>query len=136
MRSSRIRARRPAGSATSITSNARPTGSIIEAPGNSAHALVTSSSVAPAGTWGAKSSGCAPGAAQSARPHEQAPAAARAPGATSQPQSPVNSATAVHSDERPRLREPERISRMPPIVKPIPPPTCPACQWLRDEREQ
>lgn len=60
---------------------------------------------------------------------------ARAPGATSQPQRPVNSATVVQSearpDVRPRRREPVRISRMPPIVKPMPPPTHPVRQWLR-----
>lgn len=133
MRSSRTSARRPAGSATSITSNARPTGSITEAPGTSAQVLVTSSSVAPAGTRGAKSSGWAPGAGQSVWPQEQLPAAARAPGTTSQPHRPVNSATAVHSEERPRRREPERISRIPPIVKSMPPPTGPARRWLRDE---
>lgn len=87
------------------------------------------------GSSGAKSSGCAPGARQSEWPQEQAPAAARAPGTTSQPQSPVNSATAVHSDVRPRRREPDRMSRMPrllPIVKPMPPPTGPTHRWLRD----
>ena len=62
IRSSRTSARRPAGSATSRTSNVRPTGSSIDAPGTSAHALARpSSSVAPAGTSSAKSSGCAPG---------------------------------------------------------------------------
>ncbi|GAA3295570.1 hypothetical protein GCM10020295_23100 [Streptomyces cinereospinus] len=134
MRSSRTRAHRPAGSATSITSNVRPTGSITAAPGNSAQDVVTSSSVAPAGTFGAKSSGCAPGARHPARPQEQTPPAARAPGTTSQPHSPVYSATAVHSDERPRRREPDRMSRIPrllPIVKPMPPPTGPTHQWLR-----
>ncbi len=137
MRSSRARARRPADSATSITSNVRPTGSITEAPGTSDHARVTSSSVDPAGTSGANSSGCAPGARQSRRPQEQTPAAARAPGTTSQPHSPVNSATVVHSDERPRRRAAVRRSRMPrllPIVKPIPPPTGPTHRWLRSGR--
>jgi hypothetical protein len=120
-----------------MTSNARPTGSITAAPGNSDHASVASSSVAPAGTSGAKSSGCAPGVRQSARPQEQAPPAVLAPGTTSQPHSPVYSATAVHSDERPRRREPDRMSRMPrllPIVKPMPPPTGPTHRWLRDRR--
>ncbi|CAM5380691.1 hypothetical protein SFUMM280S_05553 [Streptomyces fumanus] len=106
MRSSLASARRPAASATSITSNVRPTGSITAAPGTAPHASVTRSSVDPAGISSAKSSGCAPGARQSARPQEHAPPAARAPGTTSQPHSPVNSATAVHTEERPRRREP------------------------------
>lgn len=61
------------GSATSITSNARPTGSMTAAPGNSDQALHTSSRVAPAGTRGANPRGCAPGSGQSRRPHEQTP---------------------------------------------------------------
>lgn len=128
MRSIRASARSPAGSATSSTSKVRPTGSITAAPGDRAQASLASSRVAPAGTRGAKSSGCAPGAGQSDRPQEQAPAAVRAPGTTSQPHSPVNSATTVHSDARPRRRVPDRKSRVPrllpmPIVKPMPPPT-------------
>ncbi len=113
MRSSRARAWRPAGSATSITSNARPTGSISEAPGNSDQRAVTSSSGAPARITGARSRGWAPGARQLPRPQEQDPATARTPGTTSQPQSPVYSATTVPSEERPRRREPDRMSRMP-----------------------
>ncbi|CAM5678027.1 hypothetical protein SVIOM342S_07948 [Streptomyces violaceorubidus] len=140
MRSSRASARSPADSATSITSKVRPTASITAAPGNRAQASLASSRVAPAGTRGAKSKGCAPGAGQSGRPHEQAPPAARAPGTTSQPHSPVNSATTVRSEARPRRRAPDRISRMPrllpmPIVKPMPPPTGPTQRRLRSERE-
>jgi hypothetical protein len=140
MRSSRASARRPAASATSITSNVRPTGSITAAPGNSAQVALASWSVDPAGSSGAKSSGCAPGAGQLRRPQEQAPAAARAPGTTSQPHSPVNSATAVASEARPRRRVPDRTSRMPrlvpmPIVKPMPPPTGPTQRRLRSGRD-
>ncbi|GAA4952089.1 hypothetical protein GCM10023238_18060 [Streptomyces heliomycini] len=133
------RAWRPAASATSITSNARPTGSISEAPGNSDHTAVTSSSGAPARITGAWSSGCAPGARQPALPQEQTPAAARTPGTTSQPHSPVYSAATVPSEERLRRREPDRMSRMPrlmPIVKPMPPPTGPTQRRLRSEREK
>ncbi|RYJ21626.1 hypothetical protein CU044_6424 [Streptomyces sp. L-9-10] len=32
---------------------------------------------------------------------------------------------------RPRRRAPDRISRMPPIVKPMPPPTGRTRRWLR-----
>ena len=57
------------------------------------------------GPRGAKSSGWAPGAAAvGARRTSRRPPPARAPGTTSQPHSPVNSATAVHSEERPRRR--------------------------------
>lgn len=131
IRSIRTSARRPACSATSRTSKLRPTGSSIEAPGTSAHARAAVSSVAPAGTSCAKSSGWAPGERQPASPQEQLPSAARAPGTTAQPHSPVYSATAVPSAARLRRRTPDRLSRMPPIVKPMPPPTGPTRQWLR-----
>ncbi len=140
IRSSRTRARRPASSETSMTSKARPTGSRTAAPGQCPQASVTSSSVAPAGTVGARARGCAPGAAHRASPQEQSRegAAARAPGTTSQPHSPVYSATAVHSEVRPRRRVPERnslVPRLPPIVKPMPmpmpPPTGRTRRWLR-----
>ena len=136
MRSRRTRARRPAGSATSITSNARPTGSITEAPGNSPQALVTSSSVAPAGTLrrevervGARrrAVGAAAGAGARrgprARDHVPAPESGE-----------LGDGRALRRAAAP-ARQPERISRMPPIVKPMPPPTGPARRWLRDERD-
>lgn len=132
IRSSRTSARRPAASATSITSKAVPTGSSRAAPGYSAQALVASSRPAPAGTGSAKERGCAPGAVHAGSPQEHCPETARAPGTTSQPHSPVYSATAVHSVVRTRRRAPpDRISRMPPIVKPMPPPTGRARRWLR-----
>ena len=119
----------PAGSATSITSKDRPTGSSTAAPGTSPQASVD---LVEGGAGRDRRRAKARGGRPARRSRRRAagagaaaPRAARAPGTTSQPHRPVYSATAVHSDVRPRRRAPDRIPvpRLPPIVKPMPPPT-------------
>lgn len=141
IRSSRTRARSPAGSGTSSTSKPRPAGSSTLACGSPSQSARASCALAPAGSsrTGTPCGGCSPGAAQCGRPQAQPPPSrgraldpvrtGEPPRATVQPQRPAYSAAAMYAVARvrrrePNLRSPNRLS--------MPPPTEFGCRRLRD----